>query len=87
MVRVLVPSQLTSYTEGVSRLTAMGATVEGVLNDLDRRFPGLKFRVVDEQDRIRRHMRIFVGREETRSLATRLADGDELLIFGALSGG
>jgi sulfur-carrier protein len=86
-IGVLIPSQLTSYTGGVSRLSAAGATVEAVLDDLDRRFPGLKFRVVDEQDRIRRHMRIFVGREETRSLAVSLTDGDEVLIFGALSGG
>ena len=87
MVSVLIPSQLTSYTEGVTRLPAAGGTVDAVLQDLDRRFPGLRFRVVDEQDRIRRHMRVFVGREETRSVARAVAEGDEVLIFGALSGG
>ena len=87
MVDVLIPSQLTSYTDGVTRVQAAGATVDAVLLDLDRRFPGLRFRVVDEQDRIRKHMRVFVGREETRSVVRPLADGDELLIFGALSGG
>jgi len=60
---------------------------DAVLQDLDRRFPGLRFRVVDEQDRIRRHMRVFVGREETRTVGRKVADGDEVLIFGALSGG
>jgi hypothetical protein len=58
-----------------------------VLDDLDRRFPGLKFRVIDEQDRIRRHMRIFIGMDEARGLGEPVADGGELLIFGALSGG
>jgi molybdopterin converting factor small subunit len=87
MVSVLIPSQLTSYTAGATRVPAEGATVDAVLKDLDARFPGLRFRVVDEQDRIRRHMRLFVGREETRSVARALGDGDELLIFGALSGG
>jgi len=87
MTQVLIPSQLTSYTEGATRVAAAGATVGAVLDDLDRRFPGLKFRVVDEQDRVRRHMRIFIGREETRSVAHPLGDADELLIFGALSGG
>jgi molybdopterin synthase sulfur carrier subunit len=87
MVSVLIPSQLTSYTEGVTRVRAAGATVDAVLLDLDRRFPGLRFRVIDEQDRVRKHMRIFVGQDETRSIARPLADGDELLIFGALSGG
>jgi molybdopterin converting factor small subunit len=87
MVAVLIPSQLTAYTEGATRVQADGATVEAALDDLDRRFPGLKFRVVDEQDRIRRHMRIFVGRDEARDVRRPLAPGDELMIFGALSGG
>ena len=87
MTQVLIPSQLTSYTDGATRVAAAGTTVGAVLDDLDRRFPGLKFRVVDEQDRVRRHMRIFIGREETRSVAQPLGEADELLIFGALSGG
>jgi sulfur-carrier protein len=87
MTQVLIPSQLTSYTGGATRVEAAGATVAGVLDDLDRRYPGLKFRVVDEQDRVRKHMRIFIGREETRQITTGLHDSDELLIFGALSGG
>jgi molybdopterin converting factor small subunit len=87
MTDVLIPSQLTAYTDGATRVSAQGATVGAVLDDLDRRYPGLKFRVIDEQDRVRKHMRVFIGRDETRSVAARLSDGDELLIFGALSGG
>jgi len=87
MISVLIPSQLTAYTDGATRVPAAGGTVDEVLLDLDRRFPGLRFRVVDEQDRIRRHVRLFVGLEETRSVARALSDGDEVLIFGALSGG
>jgi molybdopterin converting factor small subunit len=87
MVQVLIPSQLTSYTDGATRIAAEGLTVDGVLDDLDRRFPGLKFRVVDEQDRVRKHMRLFVGLQETRDIRRQLAADDELLIFGALSGG
>lgn len=87
MISVMIPSQLTAYTDGATRVPAAGGTVDEVLTDLDRRFPGIRFRVVDEQDRIRRHMRVFVGLEETRSVARALAEGDEVLIFGALSGG
>jgi len=87
MVQVLVPSQLTSYTDGATRVAAAGATVGAVLDDLDARFPGLKFRVVDEQDRVRKHMRLFVGQSETRDVTRALGPADELLIFGALSGG
>jgi molybdopterin converting factor small subunit len=87
MIQVMAPSQLHAYTGGVSRLQAEGATIEAVFDDLDRRYPGLKFRVIDEQSRIRPHMRLFVGRDAARDVRAPLADGDELLIFGALSGG
>lgn len=87
MIAVFIPSQLTSYTDGVSRLTAAGGSIEAVLDDLDRRFPGLKFRVVDEQDRIRRHMRIFKNGDRAQDVGAVVGEGDEVLIFGALSGG
>ena len=87
MIRVLIPTQLQAYCGAATQVQAAGATVDEVLRDLDRRFPGLRFRVIDEQDRIRRHMRIFVGREAALSVVTPLRDGDEVMIFGALSGG
>ena len=87
MISVLIPSQLQSYTDGATRLEAAGATVDLVLNDLDRRFPGIRFRVIDEQDRVRRHMRVFANGDPVSDVATPLRDGDEVLIFGALSGG
>lgn len=87
MIRVWAPSQLHAYTGGQSRLEATGGRVDEALRDLDRRYPGLRFRIVDEQDRVRPHIRIFIGRRETRDLAAPLAEGDELMIFGALSGG
>jgi molybdopterin synthase sulfur carrier subunit len=87
MTRVLIPSQLQSYCRGASRVEATGETVDALLRDLDRLYPGIRFRVIDEQDRIRRHMRIFIGREAVRNLGSPLRAGDEVLIFGALSGG
>lgn len=87
MTRVLIPSQLISYTGGETRVAAAGATVDQALKDLDRQFPGIRFRVVDEQDRVRKHMRIFVGTDRVFNLDQPLAQNDEVLIFGALSGG
>jgi molybdopterin synthase sulfur carrier subunit len=87
MIQVLLPSQLHAYSGGLSRVEVRGAAISDVLDELDRRFPGLKFRIIDEQDRVRPHMRLFVGRNAARDIRAPLADGDELLIFGALSGG
>ena len=87
MTRVMIPSQLTAYTGGATRVEARGETVAAVMGDLDRQFAGLRFRVIDEQGRIRKHMRIFVGQDRVQALDRPLAVGEEVLIFGALSGG
>lgn len=87
MTPVLIPSQLQAYTGGASRVDVEGASVAEVLDALDRKFPGIRFRVIDEQDRIRKHMRLFVGQERQFDIAGALRNGDEVLIFGALSGG
>jgi len=84
---VWIPSQLHAYTGGASRAWASGATIAAVLDDLDRQYPGLKFRVIDEQARVRPHMRLFVGKAPARDVRAAMADGEELMIFGALSGG
>jgi molybdopterin converting factor small subunit len=85
-VQVLIPSPLQSYT-GAARVAAQGATLAALLEDLERRFPGIRFRMVDEQDRIRRHIRVFVGGEQVLELASPLHAGDEVVIVQALSGG
>ena len=66
---------------------ADGITVGAVLADLDRQFPGIRFRMVDEHDRMRRHMRLFVNGEQVFDLARALDASDEIAIVQALSGG
>jgi len=85
-VRVTIPSPLLSYT-GRREVTAEGATVADALRDLDRQFPGIRFRMVDEQDQIRTHMRVFLDSQEIRELATPMPAGATLHIVQALSGG
>jgi len=85
-MKVLIPGALRSYTESSETLAA-GATLSAVLADLDRQFPGIRFRMIDEQDRIRRHIRIFVNGEQVRDLAQPLRVTDEVVIVQALSGG
>jgi len=86
-MRVLIPPPLRSYTGGRARLEVEGATLGDVLDALDLRYPGLRFRIIDEQDRIRPHIRFFVGGEIVHSLAKPLGPEDEIQIICALSGG
>jgi molybdopterin synthase sulfur carrier subunit len=85
-VRVTIPSPLLSYTSKRD-VTASGTTLADVLHDLDRQFPGLRFRMVDEQDHIRTHMRVFLDSREVRELATVLPAAATVHIVQALSGG
>jgi len=85
-MRVIIPGSLRSYTQQ-SQAEASGATLAAVLADLDRAYPGIRFRMIDEQDRIRRHIRIFVNGEQVRDLAQPLRATDEVVIVQALSGG
>ena len=86
-VQVRVGSILFAYTGGRDRVEAEGATLAELLEDLDRRHPGLRFRVVDEQGRLRPHVNVFLDRRATRDLDSPLASGVEVAILGALSGG
>ena len=84
---VSIPSVLQAYTAGATRVEASGATVADVLSDLDGRYPGIRFRMVNEIGALRPHVRIFVNRELTTNLDRRLSPHDEVVILQALSGG
>jgi molybdopterin synthase sulfur carrier subunit len=85
---VRIPGLLRSYTKGVDTVeVATAATLGDVLNTLDARFPGLRFRIVDEQSAIRPHIKLFVDGVLARNLSVPLASAGELMIVGALSGG
>jgi molybdopterin synthase sulfur carrier subunit len=85
-MKVLIPSSLRSYTER-GETEASGITLAALLADLERQYPGIRFRMVDEQDRIRRHIRIFVDGEQARDLSQPLPATGEVIIVQALSGG
>lgn len=81
-----MPTSLLSYTRQ-REVQAGGASLAEALDDLERRYPGIRFRMIDEQDRVRPHIRFFVNGETTSSLSQPLRDSDEVLIVQALSGG
>lgn len=85
-MKVLIPSALQSYT-GASQVEAVGENVDEMFAALDALYPGIRFRVIDEQDRFRRHMRCFVNGMQVYDLARPLSAQDEVIIIQALSGG
>ena len=85
---VRIPGLLRSYTQGVETVeVAATGTLGEALGALDARFPGLRFRIVDEQAAIRPHIKLFVDGVLARNLSLPIAATAELMIVGALSGG
>jgi hypothetical protein len=85
-MRVTIPSPLLSYTSRRD-VIASGTTLDEVLRDLDRQYPGIRFRMVDEHDRLRTHMRVFLDRDEVRDMTVEVDASRTLHIVQALSGG
>ena len=86
-MKVRIPTPLRSYTGQAPVVEADGATIGEVFSSLDAQFPGIRFRVVDEQGRVRKHMKVWVNDEAVRDLEVPVAPTDEVTIMQALSGG
>ena len=82
-----IPSALRSYTAQQREVPVEGATLAEALAALDRRFPGIRFRIITEQDTIRPHIRIFVNDVQLQNLSAPLRNTDTVYIVCALSGG
>ena len=86
-MKVRLPTPLIEYTNGARDVTGEGATLDSLLQNLDRQFPGIRFRMIDEQGNVRAHIRLFVNAALERSLLAPLKPDDEILVVAALSGG
>ena len=89
-VLVRIPTPLRSLTKGSAQVQASGATVLAVIDDLERQYPGLRDRLVDDDGGIRRFVNVYVNQEDVRFLEgdkTALKDGDEMAIVPAMAGG
>jgi sulfur-carrier protein len=87
-----IPGPLTSLTGGRSQVDVdtSGNTLQDALESLFGAYPGIRDRVLTERREIRQHVNVFVGEREARTmdgLATPLANGTEISILPAISGG
>ena len=89
-VMVRIPTPLRTVTKGAGEVQAKGDTVADVIEDLERQYPGLRERLVEEGGEVRRFINIYVNQEDIRFLQakkTALKDGDEVSIVPAIAGG
>ena len=89
-VMVRIPTPLRSITKGSAEVQTKGGTVDDVMHDLERQFPGLRDRLVDDSGELRRFINLYVNEEDVRFLqgrTTLLKDGDTVSIVPAIAGG
>jgi sulfur-carrier protein len=89
-VHVRIPTPLRRFTGGAEEVSADGATVAALVEDLERNHPGLKERICDEGGKVRRFVNIFVNGDDIRflnNLETVIKAGDEVSIVPAIAGG
>ena len=89
-VIVRIPTPLRSITKGSAEVPAKGQTADDVMQDLERQYPGLRERLVDEKGELRRFINLYVNEEDVRFLqgrTTALKDGDTVSIVPAIAGG
>ena len=83
-------SVIQSALDGQKELSAEGETIAQLLEDIARRYPAFREKVVDEQGEPHRFVNIYLNDEDIRYLQgaeTALADGDAVSILPALAGG
>ena len=86
---VRIPTPLRTLTGGADEVPAVGQTVGEVIEDLERRHPGIRERLLDEKG-VRRFVNIYVGEDDVRfldGLRTTLKPGDQISIVPAIAGG
>lgn len=89
-IKVRIPQPLQKLTEGKAEIEAEAKDVRQLIENLEKIFPGIKERLCDEKDNVRRFINIYVNEEDVRFLKldkTPLKDGDEVSIIPAIAGG
>lgn len=87
---VRVPTILRTYTNDASEVSAEGATLAEVLDDLEANYPGIRARILDDNGKVRRFVNVYIGDEDVRfekGLQTEVADGARVSIIPAVAGG
>ncbi len=90
MIKVRVPTPLQKLTANQAEVMAQGVTIQEILADLERQFPGIKDRLYDDKGGLRRFINFYVNNEDIRFLkgeTTPVKSGDEISIVPAIAGG
>ena len=89
-VKIRIPAPMQKLTQGKASVEAKGTTISEVIDDLEKRFPGIKDRLCDGTGKVKRFINVYLNQEDIRfadSESTKVKDGDEVSIVPAIAGG
>ncbi len=89
-VKVRIPTPLRKITKDLDEVTAEGASVAEIIEDLEKNYPGIKERICEPDGNLRRFVNLYLNDEDIRfmdNLSTSVNDNDELSIIPAIAGG
>lgn len=87
---VRVPTILRTYTNDAAEVSAEGATLAEILDDLETNHPGIRARILDDNGKVRRFINVYIGDEDVRfekGLQTEIRAGQQVSIIPAVAGG
>lgn len=90
MPSVLIPTPLRKLTNDLDSVSVAGGTIDELIGNLEKSYPGIKERLLDDAGNVRRFVLIYVNGEDIRDLqdkATAVKDNDEVSIVPAIAGG
>lgn len=89
MVNVKIPTPLRRLTNQKGEVQIEGNTIIEIIDNLEKSYPGIKKRLLDETGKVRKFINIYVGDEDIRFLQkeeTKI-EGKEVSIVPAIAGG
>ena len=87
---IRIPGPLRRITDNQDKITVEGGTLAATIDTLERQFPGIQDRLLDESGNLRHFVNVYVNGEDVQfldNLQTEIKDGDEVSIVPAVAGG
>lgn len=86
-MQLAIPTPLRKYTHGQRMVETRGETLRDMLDALEQDYPGIRFRLVNEQGQLREHLKLFINQRVAPDLDAVIQPHDEIRIILAISGG
>ena len=89
-VEVRIPTVLRKFTRGDAVVELEPGTIADLIDQLEKRYPGMKQQLMTDQGDLHRFVNVYVNDEDARyleKLDTKVSDGDKVALLPSVAGG